>query len=128
MRRKYESIDVVKMYSTLTVDVWRHVLTKCLENGDINRLIALRYGLQSGLSDAVKSGFKNEKLDLWVMKRIKNLETCAKAIIKQKFPMPGDQIVSKTHKGKRVDYIMDAVEAKRKRDRELQNFLMRSNF
>jgi hypothetical protein len=43
--------------------------------------------------------------------------------------MPGDNaVVSKTHKGRRVDFAMDAVKAKRLRDRELENFLMRSNF
>ena len=128
MRRKFETLDVVKMRATLTVEVWRHVLTKCLEACDINRLLAMRYGMQAGLTDAVAAGIKTSDLDLWVLKRIRNLERCAKEIIKIRNPMPGDIIVSKTHKGKRLDYTMDALSSKRKRDRELAEFIQKSSF
>jgi hypothetical protein len=127
-KRKFETLDVVKLYSTLSVDVWRSVLTKCVNNNDINRLMSIRYGLQAGMSDAAKMGMNSDKLVFWVLKRIRNIETCAKEIIKKKHPMPGDVVISKTHKGKRKDYAMDAVTAKRTRDRELQVFLQRSSF
>lgn len=127
-KRKFETLDVIKMYATLTADVWRTVLEKCIRNNDINRLIEIRYGLQAGLSDASKSGMCPDKITFWAIKRIRNLETCAKEVIKRRNPMPGDVVVSKTNKGKRKDYVMDAVVAKRNRDRELQTFLLKSNF
>lgn len=128
MRRKYSAIDVVKMYSTLTEEVWRAILVKCLNTGNINRLVEIRYGMQAGLSDAVKKGIKNPDLDFWVIKRIRNLEKCAKLILRKKHPMPGDTVIPKYAKGKKIDYVMDAKEAKRRRDREFAAFLQRSSF
>jgi hypothetical protein len=90
--------------------------------------MAWRYGLQAGLSDAVKKGFKNDKLDLWVMKRIRDIEKAMRIILKRKHPMPGDQVISKNNKGQRIDFAEDAKSAKRKRDREFERFLMESNF
>lgn len=129
MRRKYETLDVVRLYSTLSVDVWRAVLSKCLRNGDINRLMSIRYGLQAGLSDATKKGFVDDKFTFWVLKRIKNIERVAKEIIKNRNPMPGDKVeLSKTHKGKRIDFVQDAKLAKKLRDKELENFMKESSF
>ena len=52
-----------------------------------------------------------------------------KEIIKNRNPMPGDKVeLSKTHKGKRIDFVQDAKLAKKLRDKELENFMKESSF
>lgn len=126
-KRKFPALDIVNLMATLTMEKWRFFLERAAVTGSIEKLISYRYGLQAGMSDAVSKGLANEKMDLWVMKRIRDVEKCMKYIVKKKHPMPGD-VVSKTHKGKRIDYVQEALMAKRKRDQEFSNFLMKSAF
>ena len=127
MARKYPAIDVVKMFATLTEEHWRYCLETAISKGSIEKLMAWRYGMQAGCADAVNKGVLTDPLALWVMKRINNLERAARVILKRKHPSPLDA-VSKTHKGRRIDYIAKAKLAKKKRDREFEQFLMRSNY
>jgi len=127
MARKHSSLDIMKMYSTLTLEHWRDCLRKAVKSSSIEKLMSWRYGLQSGLSDAASKGVTTPEIDLWVIKRCRDLEKCAKFILRKKHPMPGD-VISKTHKGQRFDFAMDAKEAKKKRDRDFEQFLRKSNF
>lgn len=127
-KRKYAALDVLAMYSTLTEDHWRSCLETAATKGSVEKLSAWRYGLQAGLADINSKGLGSEKLDLWVIKRIRNLERCMRWILRQKYPMPGDIVIPKYAKGKRMDYMMDAKKAKQLRDREFEMFLRKSNF
>ena len=123
MKRKYPSLDVVKMYSTLTLEHWTNALRKAIKSGSIEKLIAWRYGLQAGLADAVSMGVKDEKMDFWVIKRCRDIEKCATFIYRKRHKNPLD-----TPGKDKLGYIHGAVEAKKKRDRELEIFLQKSNF
>lgn len=126
-KRKYEALDVVSMFAKLTLEDWKFFLLRATKSGNINKLIAYRYGMQAGLADAASKGLGNDRLNIWVIKRMRDIEKCAKFIIRKRESNPLD-VVSKTHKGKRLDYAMSAIEAKRRRDRAFEDFLMRSNF
>lgn len=128
-KRKFEALDVVNMAATLKPEDWKYFLKRASLAGNINKLMSYRYGLQAGLADAASKGVSTPEMDIWVMKLIRNIEQCAKWIFRNKHPMPGDKVViPKYAKGRRIDYVQDVLEAKKKRDREFQDFLMRSNF
>ena len=122
-QRKYAAINVVQLYSTLTLEHWRGVLLHATKTNNINKLIAWRYGLQAGLSDAVAKGFKNEKMEHWVIKRCANLEKCMRFILKKKYKhFPGDPKKDPT------GYVKRSIAAKRVRDTEFERFLQESAF
>jgi hypothetical protein len=126
--RKYQTLDVVHMYATLTEAHWRGVLETACTKGSVEKLISWRYGMQAGLADAASKGLSSDKLDLWVIKRLRNLEKAMKWILRQKYPMPGDKVIPKYAKGKRIDFVQDAITAKKSRDKEFEMFLRRSSF
>lgn len=121
--RRHQTLDVVAMYSTLTMEHWKSCLIGAMEKGSMAKLMEWRYGLQAGLADAAKKGMTNEKIDLWVMKRCKDLEKAARWILKKKHHIQ----TAGTYKDK-TQAAVSALEAKRKRDREFEQFLARSNF
>ena len=123
MARKYVSLNVVDMYATLTLDQWKTCLLQATKTNNVEKLMAWRYGLQAGLSDAVARGFKDAHMDMWVMKRCRDLEKCVKFIIKKKHPDPKVDL-----KKDPKNYMQRIKDAKKARDRELENFFMRSNF
>lgn len=123
MARKHQSLDVVNMYATLTLEHWESCLRKAVKSGSIEKLMAWRYGLQAGLAEAVARGIKDDKLDLWVIKRCRDIEKCARFILKKRHPEP--KLDPKKEPAK---YVQQARELKKKRDREFEAFLMKSNF
>ncbi len=126
IKRRYPSLDVVKMYSTLTLEHWRDTLLKAMKSGSKEKLISWRYGLQAGLADAESHGMNSDQLSLWVIKRCRDVEKCMKFIIRKESPNPLDNPSGKIVD--RLGYVAKAVEAKKKRDREFETFLMKSNF
>jgi len=123
VKRKYAALDVVGMFSGLELGRWEDTLRKAVRSGSVQKLIAWRYGLQSGLADAVSKGFKNDKLDLWVMHRCRDIEQCVKAIIKKRNPDP--QLNLKTDHKHHIKLVR---ETKRKRNAEIEKFFAESNF
>lgn len=121
--RKYAALNVVQMYSTLTLDHWKSCLLKATKARNVEKLISWRYGMQAGLTDAAAKGLTNTSIDLWVMKRCKDLEKCMRYILKQQYKntMPDP-------KKDPAGYVAKAKEAKRLRDRAFEQFLMKSNF
>ena len=79
--------------------------------------------MQAGLSDAQNKPHGFLDLDVWVYKRIKNIEDAMRQILKKKYPMPNDNPLLDP-KG----YKVKCLAAKRKRDKEFQQWLMRMNF
>lgn len=126
-KRKWPALDVMMLSAKLKKEDWKFFLRRAMESGNIEKLLSYRYGLQAGLADAASKGLTNQKIDIWVIGLIRNVEQAMKYILKKKHPMPGD-VVSKTHKGKRIDYAMTAIEAKRRRDKEFSEWLLKSNF
>ncbi len=114
----------MKMYSTLKRGYWKDLLEGAMEKHDSNTLLKWRYGLQAGLADANSNGkITTEKIDVWVISRIKDIENAMKYIVKERNPNPMDNSLNA-----KIDVQRRATAAKRKRDREFQLFLMQSNF
>jgi hypothetical protein len=125
MARKYDAIDVVKLRATLTLEHWRGVLLTATKKQNTEKLIAWRYGLQAGMSEAAKLGLNDEQLCVWVLKRCKDLEKCMRFILKKRHKNPMDDAKAKQDPN---GYVRLALEAKRKRDREFEAFLQRSSY
>lgn len=123
MARKYPALDVMKMFSTLTMEHWRATLEKGIKSGNVDKFIGWRYGLQAGLADLASKGLNTDQIDLWVFKRIKDVERCLRVLLKRKYKNPLDNPLHD-----RSAYVNKALEMKRKRDREYEAFLMKSNF
>lgn len=125
MARKWSSLDVVKMMATLTLERWRYCLETATGKNDVNKLLSYRYGLQAGLADAARQGLASEPLDIWVIKRTRDVERCLRLILKRKYKNPLD--LNKTIRDAQ-GYIAGAKQAKRLRDREFEKWLQISNF
>lgn len=124
MALKYDPLDVMKMYATLTLEQWRHCLLMAAKSGNANKLIKWRYGLQAGLANLNKMGrHSDEKVDLWVMKRCRDVEQAMKVILKKKYPNPFDN-----PKADPTKYTESLRAAKKKRDQDFEKFLQRSNY
>lgn len=123
MRRKFDTLNVVTMFSTLTAEHWETIMRKAVSSGNVNKLIAWRYGLQAGLADAASKGFNSDALDIWVIKRCRDIEKCVKVIISKRHPKP--KIDAKKDP---AEYKAKITLAKKQRDRELEHFFQESNF
>ncbi len=124
MKRKFDSIDPMKLAAKLKRKEWRAILERAMNKSSMNSLIKWRYGLQAGLADANSRGkVTTEEIDVWVIARIKDIENAMKHILRERHPNPMDNPLNTD-----LDTQDKCTEAKRKRDREFQSFLMRSNF
>lgn len=137
MSRKYEAIDLMKLYTLGSANGWNQELTKLYEKHDINGLAKLLYRIQAGMTDLAKKKLNTEEIDVWFARLTRSIEKTAKQIIKDQNPMPGDAKAIDLSMGKalhqemrhdRVRYHKDPLEAKRARDQALADFLRRSSF
>lgn len=123
-KRKFPAINVMKLYATLDRPRWEAILRNAADTESVNKLLAWRYGLQAGLADAnSRSKMTTQKIDIWVLSRIKEVEKTMKEIIKRRHKSLADGKISKD-----AENFIKIREDKRKRDREFEDFLMRSNF
>lgn len=119
--RKYEAIDLMKLWSMGDHRYWNKMLNECYGNQDINRLAKVRYQIQAGMDDLAKTKLNSEEINIWYIRLLRSLETTAKRIIKVRHPMPGDNpLVAKQN--------LDSLAQKRKRDYELKRFLEKSSY
>ena len=125
--RKYDSVDLMKLYAQGSANGWNEYLTAMLNAGDINALARMRYALQAGMDDLTKIKMNDEKMSLFYVRLLKSVEETAKKIIRRKHPMPHDLPTIHGIKTKH-DNPTTALEAKRKRDRELELFFNKSSF
>lgn len=124
MARKFESIDPIKLYCGLKRKDWKLLLENSMNKRSAQNLVKWRYGLQAGLHEANRSGkITSEKIDIWVIARLKDLENAMKYILKERYPNPMDD-----PRNVGTEFAAKATAAKRIRDREFQKFLMESNF
>ncbi len=122
MSRKYEAIDLVKLYSKGSNNGWNKVLDECFLRSDINRLAKLRYGIQAGMDDLAKQGLNKEAIVIFFIRLNRSIENTAKQIIRKRHPLPQDNpLIADKHDPKYLD-------AKRKRDRELAVFFKTSAY
>jgi hypothetical protein len=148
MKRKYDSIDVLKLYAgagmTFEQDVvydsenattncvessqalkshvkWNEWLKRCLDTNNINELVRVKYGIQVGMDDVVKKKIHFNKLNELFVRWVRSIDKTAWQIIKKRNPMPGDTSLNSELSDK-------FLKVKRKRDDELFKFLQRTSF
>lgn len=114
----------MKLYSLGSANGWNKFLKECLLSGSINELARVRYSLQAGMTDLANQKLNDENINLFYIRLIKSLENTAKQIVRIKYPMPHDLVI----KGDAKDRPKTALEAKRKRDKELEMFFNNSSF
>ena len=126
--RKYPGINLLDLYAKSGIEKWNEFLTTCLANNDINELIKVLYGIQVGMRDLSIQGLNTDKVTQWFIRLQRSLEKTAKQIIQKKYPFPNDD---PKYKFKTLDTKKMAeatLQAKRKRDQELNKFIKRSSF
>ncbi len=122
MSRKYEAVDLMKLYTHGSTNGWNDFLKKCLTKRDINALAKLRYQICAGMDDLAKLKLNTEEINVWFVRLNRSLELTAKKIIRIKCPLPGDA------GAKPLKTLGDYASAKRKRDLELRKFMQESSY
>ena len=117
----------MKLWTLGSANGWNEFLTKSLESNNINSLARMRYSLQAGMDDLVKLKMNDEKMSVFYMRLLKSVEITAKKIIKKINPSIFDAPTLHGIKTKKQKPL-SALEAKRKRDKDLELFLTNSSF
>lgn len=126
--RKYEAIDLMKLYSQGSANGWNEFLTDCFIKNDINKLAVVKYKISAGMDDLAKQKLNTEEMNIQFARWVRSIEITARRIIKKMFPLPGDTIIkseldlmSKTDKD-----LMQ--KAKNSRDKALRDFMIKSSY
>lgn len=100
---------------------WNAMLNKNYRDRNINALAIVRYQIQAGMDDLAKKKLNSEEIIIWYLRLMKSIEKTARAIIRVKHPLPGDQpLFSKQ--------FPEHLAIKRKRDQELSAFFHTSSY
>ena len=122
MSRKFEAINLMKLYAQGSTNGWNDFLRECSVSQDINRLAKVKYQIQAGMDDLAKAKLNTPDIDVWFLRLVRSIEIEAKRIIKMRHPMPGDNpLIAKKFEKSHLD-------VKRSRDRELAKFLKDSSY
>jgi len=116
--QKYSGIDLFNLYAKGSANGWNDFLTSCYNENNINKLAKIRYQIQVGMDDISKRNLNDEKIIIFFIRLNRSLELTAKKIIRKMYPMPGDTVIKALNKGE----TLTSTEAKRKRDKALQEF------
>lgn len=119
MPRKYDSIDLLKLYTTCSTEQWNTWLSACLREDNIEALKQVYYGTQVGMDNLAKQKLNTEKINNWFIRLQRSIEKTLKGILRKKYPNPNDNPLATT---------AEALEAKRKRDHDFELFLKGARF
>lgn len=122
--RKYDSLDLIKLYSLGSNNGWIKYLDECVKSLNINSLARMRYSLQASMTDLVNKKLNDDRMNVFYVRLLKSVENTAKQIVRIKHPLPHDTVI----KGDGKDRPLSALEAKRRRDKELEYFFNKSSF
>lgn len=122
MSRKFEGIDLMKLYTLGSNNGWNEFLTKCVSEKNINELAKVLYQIQVGMDNLAKQKLNTPQIDEWFCRLTRSIEISAKRIIKARHPMPGDNPLNDL-KIKESTHVI-----KKRRDQELRSFLKNSSF
>lgn len=125
--RKYEPIDLLKLYTKGSNNGWNEFLSDCYDRQDINKLAKVRYQICAGMDDLAKLKLNDDKMNVWFVRLMKSLEITAKKILRTKYPMPGDSLIAANDFSDSVTKAK-MLAAKRKRDQELKLFFEKSAY
>lgn len=126
--RKYEAIDLMKLYTHGSSNGWNDFLTECYNKNDINKLAVVKYRISAGMDDLAKQKLNSDAINVQFVRWVRSIEVTARKIIKKLYPLPNDTIVkseldvlNKVEKEKMM-------KAKQLRDRALQDFMRKSSY
>jgi hypothetical protein len=126
MSRKYESIDLLSLYTNGSTNGWNDFLNKCVVNMDINSLAKVRYQIQAGMDDLAKLKLNSDPIVVWYCRLVRSLENTARQIIRIKHPLPQDNpLWIKDPNQKDLKTFADV---KKDRDFELAKFFRSSSY
>jgi len=127
--RKWQSVNIMKLYTQTKQVEWNAWLTARQANGDVLGLEKMYYGLQIGMDDLVKLKMNTQKVIVIYLRWLKSIEITVKNIYKDKYPSPlDDPIKAKALKIAFPAQYQKFLVLKRHRDLEYENFLFRVRF
>jgi len=121
VNRKWPTVDLLKLYSSVTAHEWNKILTKALIHSDVEQLKKLRYGLQAGMDDLAKKKLNSNKIVNWYLRLIRSVENTMKSILRKKYPSPLDNPLQ-------IKRNLEYIGNKRKRDNDFERFLKDTAF
>lgn len=129
MKRKYPTLDVLRIMQEWDSDIWKAFLNKAYEERDLEVLKKTLYGLQSGMDMASQKMELPDKVVQIFLKLTRSIEQTAKKILRKKHPSrfhvqdPKTALMTSS-----PEDIRKEMEEKRKRDVEFTNFLRDARF
>ena len=129
MDKKWQSIDLFKLYSESDHTKWNKMLNKCYKNRDLKSLRELLYGVEVGMDDLVKKKMNTLKMVMWFTRLQTSIEKTAKKILRRQYPSPlDDTIVAKSMQTNNKEDYKKHLSIKRKRDQEFELWLKQMRF
>lgn len=125
---RHDGIDIMKLYTQGNTKSWNDMLDSCTAALDINRIAQIKRELQIGMSNLEKLKLNTNDINVQFVRWTRSLELTAKRIIKKKHPMPGDNLMITNLQEDDSNFKLKALNAKRKRDEELREFLRKSSY
>jgi hypothetical protein len=123
--RKYNSIDIMKLWTLGSANGWNKKLEQLAMSNSINECARIRYQLQAGMDDLVKQKLNTEEMNIFYLRLMKSIENTARTIVRRLHPLPHD--IPQLH-GDTILKPAKALEIKRKRDSEMEKFFNQSSF
>lgn len=125
---RHNGIDIMKLYTQGNTKAWNDMLDSCTAALDINRIAQIKRELQIGMTNLEKLKLNTNDINVQFVRWTRSLELTAKRIIKKKHPMPGDNLMITNLQEDDSNFKLKALNAKRKRDEELREFLRKSSY
>ncbi|MBK8260157.1 MAG: hypothetical protein IPK80_02330 [Nannocystis sp.] len=120
--RKFEAIDLAKLYALGSANGWNEVLNERYAKRDIDGLAKLRYQIAAGMDDLAKKKLNTEEMNIWFIRLNRSIENTAKKILREKYPLPEDNPLDFENRTAVTG------DMKKKRDDELAKFFKRSAY
>jgi hypothetical protein len=120
-RRKWESIDLLKLMLNWDANQWNAWLTKCDKSDNVIELQKVRYGIQAGMDSLTKQKMNTDTVIVTYLRMLKSIENTAKKIYRRRYPNPCDQ-------PRLAKEYSEFLEDKRKRDQQLESYFKKSGF
>lgn len=125
---RFDGIDIMKLYTKGNAKMWNDMLDDCAAKLDINKLAQIKRELQIGMTNLDKLKLNTEEINIQFIRWQRSIEITAKRIIKKKHPMPGDTFIASVNQNDDATFKLKSLNAKRKRDDELREFLRKSSY
>jgi len=126
--KKYDGIDLMKLYTLGSANGWNEFLHKCYKNKNIDDLAKVKYQISVGMDNLAKQKLNTNEINNWFARCIRSLEITAKKIIKLKYPNPLDTMISTDLSKLSVFEKEKITKNKRQRDEALKEFFRKSSY